>query len=291
MPELPEVETTRRALAPYLEGQPLTAVAIRAPKLRQPTPPARQLVGRTVLGLTRRAKYLLAGLDDGQTLLIHLGMSGRFSVFPHQGGQHTPTQLTRYPHPPLAKHDHAVFTTPLAELRFNDPRRFGLLLRLPTAGLAQHPLLAVLGPEPLEEHFTGAVLHQALQGKATAIKPTLMNPAVVVGVGNIYASESLFAAGIHPATPAGRLSLAQCTRVVVCIKRVLEQSLATGGSTLRDFRHPTGAAGHFQDEFMVYDRAGDSCRVCGAAIQQMVQAQRRTYWCPTCQPQGRRKAA
>ncbi|MCA3243689.1 MAG: DNA-formamidopyrimidine glycosylase, partial [Alphaproteobacteria bacterium] len=180
MPELPEVETTRRALAPYVEGQPLTAVAIHAPKLRHPTPPASQLVGRTVLGLTRRAKYLLADLDDGHTLLLHLGMSGRFSVFPHQGGSHTPTTLNRYPHPPLAKHDHAVFTTPLAELRFNDPRRFGLLLRLPTAGLAQHPLLAHLGPEPLEESFTGLVLHEALQGKVTAIKPTLMNPAVVV---------------------------------------------------------------------------------------------------------------
>ncbi len=283
MPELPEVETTRLALAPHLEGQRLAMVQIRVPKLRQPTPAAELLQGRTVLRLFRRAKYILATLDDDYTLLIHLGMSGRFSVFPHTGGAHTPTQLTKYPHPPLAKHDHAILTTGLAELRFNDPRRFGLLLRIPTHALHTHPLLQNLGPEPLDAGFTGAVLQAALRGKTTAIKPTLMNNTVVVGVGNIYASESLFAAGINPSVAAGELSKTQCTRLVASIKKVLQQALATGGSTLRDFRHPTGEAGHFQDEFRVYDRAGEPCHTCGTAILQATHAQRSTYWCPVCQ--------
>jgi formamidopyrimidine-DNA glycosylase len=287
MPELPEVETTCRALAPYLAGQTLQRVAIRVPKLRQPTPSAQLLEGRRVLTLTRRAKYILAGLDDVHTLLIHLGMSGRFSVFPHQGAAHTPTQLTKYPHPPLAKHDHAIFTTPKGELRFNDPRRFGLLLRIPTPQLASHPLLANLGPEPLEETFTGTLLYAALRGKPTAIKPTLMDNKVVVGVGNIYASESLFAAQIHPATPAQKLTKAQCGRLATCIKQVLNKALQTGGSTLRDFRHPTGEAGHFQDEFNVYDRAGAPCHTCRTPILQATHAQRSTYWCPTCQKRGK----
>lgn len=287
MPELPEVETTCRALTPYLVGQTLQHVAIRVPKLRQPTPPAHVMEGRRVLSLVRRAKYILAELDDAHTLLIHLGMSGRFSVFPHQGGAHTPTQLSKYPHPPLAKHDHAIFTTQVGELRFNDPRRFGLVLRIPTPNLTTHPLLANLGPEPLEETFTGAVLHAALRGRTTAIKPTLMDNKVVVGVGNIYASESLFAAHLHPTTPAQQLTKAQCVRLVACIKEVLTKALQTGGSTLRDFRHPTGEAGHFQDEFNVYDRAGAPCHTCGTSILQATQAQRSTYWCPTCQKKSR----
>jgi formamidopyrimidine-DNA glycosylase len=283
MPELPEVETTRLALAPYLVGQVLQQVNIRVPKLRQPTPSASLLVGRQVLTLTRRAKYILASLDDAHTLLIHLGMSGRFSVFPHQGAAHTPTQLSKYPHPPVAKHDHAILTTQLGELRFNDPRRFGLLLRIPTPQLATHSLLQNLGPEPLGDAFTGAVLHAALRKKMTAIKPTLMDNKVVVGVGNIYASESLFAARLNPNLAANRLSKAQCERLASCIKQVLNKALQTGGSTLRDFRHPTGEAGHFQDEFNVYDRTGQSCHVCGTAILQATQAQRSTYWCPVCQ--------
>ncbi len=284
MPELPEVETTRLALAPFLVGQTLQQVTIRAPKLRQPTPPAASLQGRTVLELTRRAKYLLAMLDDATTLLIHLGMSGRFSVFPHGGIGQVAAPLSQYPHPPLAKHDHAILTTPTAELRYNDPRRFGLLLHLPTNTLATHPLLANLGPEPLTEAFTGVALHAALRSRTTALKPTLMNPAVVVGIGNIYASESLFMAGLHPTIPANRLSLNQCGRLAKAMKAVLHHALATGGSTLRDFRHPSGETGHFQDEFMVYDRAGEPCRVCGTVIQHSVQAQRSTYWCPVCQP-------
>jgi formamidopyrimidine-DNA glycosylase len=288
MPELPEVETTCRALAPYLQGQTLQHVAIRAPKLRQPTPAAHLLEGRQVLTLTRRAKYILAGLDDAHTLLIHLGMSGRFSVFPHQGHAHTPTQLTKYPHPPLAKHDHAIFTTPKGELRFNDPRRFGLLLRIPSPELPNHPLLVNLGPEPLEETFTGAVLHAALRGRSAPIKPTLMDNRVVVGVGNIYASESLFAAKLHPSLPAGKLTKTQCTTLAQCIKDVLNKALHTGGSTLRDFRHPTGEAGHFQDEFNVYDRAGEPCHICGTKILQATQAQRSTFWCSVCQSKRRK---
>jgi formamidopyrimidine-DNA glycosylase len=289
MPELPEVETTRLALTPFLVGQQLRAVEIRAPKLRHPTPTASQLQGRTVTALERRAKYMLAHLDDGNTLLIHLGMSGRFSIFPalDQPQGYTvlrPTQLSQYPTPPLAKHDHVILTTPLAELRYNDPRRFGLLLKMNTASLATHPLLKNLGPEPLSSAFTPKGLYNALQGKTTAIKPTLMNPAVVVGVGNIYASESLFLAGISPTTPSPKLTLTQCTRLHAAVVKVLEHALKLGGSTLRDYQQPTGEAGHFQDEFRVYGRAGQPCRTCGTAITQMVQAQRSTYWCPTCQP-------
>jgi formamidopyrimidine-DNA glycosylase len=284
MPELPEVETTRLCLAPLLVGQRLAEVEIRAPKLRQATPAASLLQGLTVQALERRAKYILAHLDDGSTLLIHLGMSGRFSVFPHQGVAQTPTRLSKYPKPPLAKHDHAIFTTDLAELRYNDPRRFGLLLKINTADLATHPLLKNLGPEPLSPAFTPKVFYNALQGKTTAIKPTLMNPTVVVGVGNIYASESLFLAGINPATPSKNIILAQCTRLHAAVVKVLEHALTLGGSTLRDYQQPTGEAGHFQDEFRVYDRAGQLCLTCGTPIQQMVQAQRSTYWCPSCQP-------
>lgn len=284
MPELPEVETTRLCLAPHLVGQRLTRVEIRAPKLRQPTPAASLLQGRRVNALERRAKYILAHLDDDSTLLIHLGMSGRFSVFPHKGATQTPTRLSQYPKPPLAKHDHAIFTTELAEMRFNDPRRFGLLLKINTAALATHPLLKNLGPEPLSPAFTPKGLYNTLQGKATAIKPTLMNPTVVVGVGNIYASESLFLAGIHPAKPSKTLTLAQCTRLHSSVIKVLEHALEMGGSTLRDYQQPTGEAGHFQDEFRVYDRAGQPCHTCGTTIQQITQAQRSTYWCPRCQP-------
>jgi formamidopyrimidine-DNA glycosylase len=288
MPELPEVETTRRAVAPFLVGQVLEHVLITAPRLRLPTPAAALLTGRTVTQLQRRAKYLLAALEDGHTLLMHLGMSGRLSVFPRHvaepAGPLKAPVLYHAPSPPQAKHDHAIFRTPLAELRLNDPRRFGLLLRLPTATLHKHPLLATLGPEPLEAGFTATTLHQALQKKTTALKPTLMNPQVVVGVGNIYASESLFAAGIHPATIANRVSLAQSARLVQSIQTVLHKALQYGGSTLRDFRQPNGEAGYFQDEFQVYGRAGQPCTQCGSAIRHMVQAQRSSYWCPRCQP-------
>jgi formamidopyrimidine-DNA glycosylase len=288
MPELPEVETTRLALAPYLLGQPLHSVNIRAPKLRQATPKASLLQGRTVQTLTRRAKYILAGLSDDHTLLIHLGMSGSFSIFRALQAPHTAAPLIRYTTNPQSaephKHDHAIFTTPLAEMRYNDPRRFGLLLRIPNAALATHPLLANLGPEPLSPAFTPHRLYAALQGKSTAIKPTLMDAKVVVGVGNIYASESLFAAHINPMLAANRLSLAQCKTLYAAVVDVLNHALQLGGSTLRDYQQPTGEAGHFQDEFKVYGRAGQACYTCGTPILQATQAQRSTFWCPYCQP-------
>lgn len=275
MPELPEVETTLQGLKPYLHGQPLTAVTIRAPKLRTALPPAlaKQLTGRTVTGLARRNKYILAQLDDAHTLLLHLGMSGRLAVFP--------TGMSGLP--PLHKHDHVTLLTPKAEVRFNDARRFGLFMRLPTAALAQHPLLAGLGPEPLTQAFSGATLHAALQGKSKAIKPTLMDNAVVCGVGNIYASESLFRSGIHPATPAHRLSLPQAHSLAGHIKQTLSDAIAAGGSSLRDFRHADGQLGYFQHTFNVYGRAGQPCRACGSLVQSAVMAQRNTFWCPTCQ--------
>lgn len=283
MPELPEVETTRLCLEPHLVGQPLLGVDIRSPKLRQPTPEPKHLQGRTVLSLTRRAKYILAELDDNHTLLIHLGMSGRFSIYAGAEPQ-TPTKLSRYTAPPLAKHDHAIFKTPTAEIRYNDPRRFGILLRINTSSLAEHPLLKNLGPEPLTAAFTPDILRAALHSKTTAIKPTLMNPSVVVGVGNIYASESLFMAGINPTRPAQSLTQAECETLHRTIVAVLNKALSLGGSTLRDYQQPTGEAGHFQAEFAVYGRAGQPCLTCGTPILQTTQAQRSTFWCPHCQP-------
>lgn len=277
MPELPEVETTLRGLAPYLEGQPLTEVLIRTPKLRLPTPAASLLTGRTVTRLTRRNKYILAELNDAHTLLLHLGMSGRLTI------SHTAT--------PLLKHDHIILTTPLAQIRLHDPRRFGLFLHLPTATLAQHPLLVDIGPEPLTPAFNPTYLHQALRGKTIPIKAAIMDGKLVAGVGNIYASESLFRAKIHPLTPAQNLTPAQCTTLVGCIQETLQDAITAGGSSLRDFAHSDGQLGYFQHQFRVYGRAGQPCLVCSTPITNQVVAQRNTFWCPHCQSLKKSKRA
>lgn len=269
MPELPEVETTLRGLQPYLQNQPLTAVQIRTPKLRLPTPATAPLTGKTVMGLERRAKYILLHLSDATSLLLHLGMSGRVN-----------TSLTPLP---AGKHDHIILTTPKGTVTFNDARRFGLFLHIPTAGLATHPLLKNLGLEPLSPTFTAAYLHKALAGRTTEIKPTLMDGKLVVGVGNIYASEALFRSHIHPQKRSNTLTAAQCKTLVEAIRQTLTEAIAAGGSTLRDYQHSNGQLGYFQHNFKVYGRAGQPCPTCGTAIAKITQAQRSTFFCPHCQ--------
>ena len=271
MPELPEVETTLRGLAPHLEGATLGHVAIRTPKLRAPTPPAENLQGRTLTYLRRRNKYILADTDNGQTLILHLGMSGRLTI--------------TEPNAPLLKHDHIILrTTAGTEVRLHDPRRFGLFLLTPTAELASHPLIASIGPEPLTHAFNATYLRATLAKKNIPVKVAIMDGRIVAGVGNIYASESLFHARINPHQTARTLTIKQCQTLVESIRITLNAAIAAGGSSLRDFTHSDGQLGYFQHTFQVYGRSGQPCHVCGTTIKSEVLAQRNTFWCPRCQP-------
>ena len=272
MPELPEVETTRRGVADGLTGRMLSGAIVRHSQLRWPVPDnlAQLVAGRTVREVGRRAKYLLLDLGDG-TLIIHLGMSGSLRLVAAERA--------------VEKHDHIDLliagTDGPRALRFRDPRRFGALLWAPPGEL--HPLLRALGPEPLDEHFTPAYLQAALARRGTAIKPTLMDNHVVVGVGNIYANESLFRSGISPEQAANTLTLAQCARLVMHVRETLTEAIAAGGSTLRDFVDSDGKSGYFQQRYFVYGRTGQPCYRCGTLIRQIRQAQRSTCWCPHCQ--------
>ena len=270
MPELPEVETTRRGIEPYLQGVRVTKVIVRRRDLRQPVSKSLSAIaGRHVTSVKRRAKYLLLAIDDGSTLLIHLGMSGNLRM--------------AEPSQPWRTHDHLGLTLENGkQLRFHDPRRFGLVLRLTGDPLA-HPLLANLGPEPLEDGFTDGHLAAACGKRTVAIKLVIMNAKVVVGVGNIYASEALFRAGIRPQAAARRVSKPRLTKLVAAIRAVLLEALAAGGTTLRDFLQADGQAGSFKQHLAVYGRQGEPCRVCGTAIRHAVLGQRATYWCPKCQ--------
>jgi len=270
MPELPEVETTRRGIAPRLSGQQISSIRVREPRLRWPVPPELRsgLAGGTVLAVERRAKYLLLRSEQG-TALIHLGMSGslRFT-----------TQET-----PLRPHDHVEFL--LADggsLRFNDPRRFGAVLWVGGDPL-DHPLLASLGPEPLGGDFHGEYLHRQSRGRRAPVKPFIMDGRVVVGVGNIYASEALFRAGIDPRRAAGRISRQRLEGLVLAIREVLHDAIEAGGTTLRDFYNGDGKPGYFGREIQVYGRGGALCPACGSAIRQLRLAQRSTFYCPRCQ--------
>jgi len=271
MPELPEVEVTRRALAPHVEGRVVRAVDVREGRLRWPVPLdlAQRLIGQRVAQLQRRGKYLLWRFSGG-TLISHLGMSGSWRV--HAGSA-----------PPPGRHDHVDLAFDDCVLRLTDPRRFGALLWHPEAEGDAHPLLAHLGIEPFDPAFDGAWLHAGTRGRSTSIKQVLLAGDVVVGVGNIYASESLFRARIHPALPARRLGLARCTRLAEAVRAVRGEAIAVGGSTLRDFSAGAGAEGYFTQDAAVYDRAGLPCRVCAAPIRRRVQGQRATYFCPRCQ--------
>jgi formamidopyrimidine-DNA glycosylase len=269
VPELPEVEITRRGIEPFVLGKTITGVAVRNPNLRQRVPRniAGLVVGQRVKRLRRRGKYLLFECDDG-SLIVHLGMSGSLRVI-------EPKSAPR-------KHDHLDLVFGGSALRLRDPRRFGVVL-WSRGDSSSHPLLARLGVEPLSEEFSTDFLHRITRGRNAGIKQLLMNAAVVVGVGNIYANESLFRAGIHPRTRARRLSRARCARLVDAVRETLLAAIAAGGSSLRDFVHSDGASGYFQQHYNVYDRAALPCRVCGAGIRVARLGQRSSFYCPSCQ--------
>jgi formamidopyrimidine-DNA glycosylase len=270
MPELPEVETTRRGIRAALRGHAITGFLLREPRLRWPVDPAlvRDLPGQRVIDVRRRAKYLLIGLEGG-TLLAHLGMSGSLRVLPASAA--------------LLAHDHYDLLLDSGHcLRFNDPRRFGSLHWV-AGDPGEHPLLAGLGPEPLEAGFDADYLVDRARGRRVAIKPFLMDQRIVVGVGNIYASEALFRAGIHPRRAAGRISRERLGRLVAGVQAVLAEAIRQGGTTLRDYVSADGTPGYFRQELFVYERAGEPCRICGSTVRQAVQGQRSTYFCPRCQ--------
>ena len=269
MPELPEVETTRLGLLPRLQHRTLARIVVRNPRLRWPVPDdlEARLGGLTLMGIARRGKYLL--FDFGAVVqIVHLGMSGSL-------------RLTG-PDEPAALHDHIDWLfDDGSTLRLRDPRRFGAVLW--TENPARHPLLAHLGPEPLTPAFDAAYLHAQCRRRNAAIKQVIMDARIVVGVGNIYASESLFHAGIRPATAARRLSRPACARLVAAIKQVLTAAIAAGGSSLRDYVASDGELGYFQLQTRVYDREGLPCKVCGTPVRRIVQGQRATFYCPACQ--------
>ncbi len=268
MPELPEVETTRRGIAPELSGHTVSGVVVRNGRLRQPVPPelAELLTGLTLDTVERRAKYLLFRFPTG-SLLVHLGMSGSLRIVPASLAPE--------------KHDHLDIVFGPRALRLRDPRRFGLALWQP--GEAPHPLIAGLGVEPLGDHFDGAWLHTATRGRKTPVKLFIMDGSQLVGVGNIYASESLFRAGIDPTTPVGELGPKRCARLVTSIRETLQDALAAGGSTLRDFVSSSGMPGYFQQQYFVYGRDGEPCRKCATPIRKRIMGQRATFYCSRCQ--------
>lgn len=269
MPELPEVETTRRGIAPHVIGRRVLACELRRPDLRWPIPAeiAELLPGQRIRDVTRRAKYLLLDVERGSAI-FHLGMSGCLRVLPDTT--------------PAALHDHVdLLIEGGSLLRLTDPRRFGCLLWQSTGEV--HPLLAGLGPEPLSEDFYGDYLYRLSRGRRGPVKTFLMDQAVVVGVGNIYAAESLFDAGIDPRRAAGRVSLARYRRLAAAVKGILAHAITRGGTTLRDFLSPDGAPGYFEQELKVYGREGLPCRRCTAPLQGLRLGQRATAFCPRCQ--------
>jgi formamidopyrimidine-DNA glycosylase len=288
MPELPEVETVRRGLAPALLGARMLRVEQRRPDLRFPFPPdfAARLAGRRVLDLRRRAKYLLADLDCGETLIMHLGMSGSFRIDGNLQG------FFHHPRDKSAAHDHVVIHMENgARVTYNDPRRFGFMLLLPTAGLDAHKLIKGLGAEPLGEALDAALLARAFRGRVAPVKALLLDQRLIAGLGNIYVCEALNRCGISPLRAGGKLVTAAgkpsaaLARLPAAIKDVLEEALAAGGSSLRDHRQADGSLGYFQHSFRVYDREGAACVTpgCKGAVARVVQAGRSTFYCPHCQ--------
>lgn len=274
MPELPEVETTLRGIRPYLEGRRIARLLIREARLRQPIPHEmpEQVAGQTIGALSRRGKYLLIGLERG-TLIAHLGMSGSLRIVAADS--------------PPRRHDHLDLILDDAHcLRFHDPRRFGLFLWTPAppeVACVQHPLLRKLGPEPLGDGFDGKHLYNLSRTRRVAVKSFIMDGQVVVGVGNIYASEALFLAGIHPTRPCNRISLARYQRLAAVIRTVLDASITQGGTTLRDFVNEQGEPGYFAQSLRVYGRTGEPCLVCGERVRQQDIGQRSSFYCTHCQ--------
>lgn len=271
MPELPEVETTRRGIEPHLTGAKVTEVIVRHRGLRQAVSASLEdITADRFTAVRRRSKYLILDLEKRGCVLVHLGMSGSLRLAD--------------PAADFKKHDHIALTLDSGkQLRFHDPRRFGIFLHLPEGNPLAHPLLRDLGPEPLEDGFTTAHLAAGCAGRSVAIKVAIMDAKLVVGVGNIYASEALFRAGIRPATPASRISKARLAKLVEAIRTVLAESIEQGGTTLRDFTNSDGEPGYFRQRLYVYDRKGEPCRICGSPIRHAVMGQRATYWCAKCQ--------
>jgi len=282
MPELPEVETVRRGLAPVMEGAMIARAAVNRPDLRWPFPEgmAERLTGKRVEALRRRSKYILADLSSGETLLIHLGMSGRMLVSGDRLGRFV------HDHPAPEKHDHVVLDMENgARITFNDPRRFGAMDLMPTLEADSHKLLAHLGPEPLGNAFSEAWLAAALKGRAMPIKAALLDQKIVAGLGNIYVCETLYRARISPLRTCRRIASHRAGAMVPIIRDVLAEALEAGGSSLRDFRQADGELGYFQHRFDVYGREGEPCRTegCGAPVRRVVQSGRSSFYCPKCQ--------
>lgn len=271
MPELPEVETVRRGLAPHLLGRRIAAVLVREPRLRWPVPRglAPAVRGRRVEAIDRRGKYLIVALDTGDRLILHLGMSGRVLVLDASA--------------PLRKHDHLDFVLDSGRIvRFHDPRRFGAVLFWP-AGAPTPALLQDMGPEPFSAEFSSDYLFRLSRGRRAAVKRFVMDGRIVVGAGNIYATEALFRAGIRPTRAAGRLTRRDCERLAARIREVLAEAIELGGTTLRDFAGADGAGGYFQQELFVYGREDEPCRTCGTPIRRVVIGQRSSFYCSRCQ--------
>ena len=270
MPELPEVETTVRGLAPVLEGRRIAAIELRRPDLRRPFPPdlRQRLTGARVIGLSRRAKYGLIATDRGDTLVFHLGMSGAWRVDPDEVGLH----------------DHVLIETDEGRrLALNDPRRFGSIDLVPTDRLESVEPFATMGPEPLGDGFDGAYLARVLAGRTAPIKAMLLDQRIVAGLGNIYVCEALHLARIAPGRSAGRISRPRLDRLAPAVKAVLLEAIDAGGSTLRDFVQPNGELGYFSAKWRVYGREGRPCPVCGSTVRRRTDSGRSTFYCPACQ--------
>jgi len=268
MPELPEVETTVRGLEPVLEGARIERVTLRRADLRRPFPEdlGQRLTGATVTGLGRRAKYGLIDTDRGDTLVFHLGMSGRWRIDPEE----------------LGKHDHFILETAKHRLALNDARRFGSVDLVPTESLDEWPAFKVLGPEPLGPDFTAAHLAAVFEDRIAPVKALLLDQRVVAGLGNIYVCEALYLARIAPTRAAGTISKAKLTKLVAAVREVLDAAIRAGGSTLRDYARPDGELGYFAKEWRVYGREGKPCG-CGGLVERRVDSGRSTFWCPACQ--------
>lgn len=280
MPELPEVETVRRGLAPAMEGDVLARVTVNRPDLRFPFPDrfAERLTGARVLRMGRHAKFLCVDLSSDETLIMHLGMSGRFTV---EGNPHGQFHHDTGGDP---KHDHVIFEMESgARVTYNDPRRFGFMELWATEALSTYPRLADMGPEPLSNQFSAESLRERLAGKATPIKAALLDQSVVAGLGNIYVCEALFRAGISPKRKASSIGKLRSERLAAAINAVIADAIAAGGSSISDFASTEGSLGYFQHSFKVYDREGEACVSCGASVKRLVQSGRSTFYCSICQ--------